>query len=381
VLAIQVGLCFTLLTAGGLLLRTLLNYENTNLGMHTQGLLVFGITPQKSISNDARFGFYRELLDRVRVLPGVESATLLENRLGSGWSDNNEPIVDGDKHSFEQVPLRSNDVGPGFLHVMSIPLLEGRDIEDSDAAKSARVVVVNSTFVKKLLPGRDPIGHQLGDPKGRPYTIVGVAADSKYRSVDEEPRAMAYYPYMQDGDAPANLQVELRTQGNPLALLSSAERAVHEMDANVPLEKPITQAEVFEDSYAQQRLFSRLAMFFGLLAALLVGIGLYGTLAYRVSRRSAEIGVRMALGAQRQQVLGMVMRESLLVAAIGVAIGLPLALLTGRLMASVLFDLQPSDKLTLLAAFMGVVAVSLTAGFLPARRAASIDPMQALRNE
>jgi predicted permease len=383
VLAIQVALCFTLLTAAGLLLRTLLNYERVDLGMRAQELLVFGITPQKTNDNAATFAFYRELLGRLRTLPGVESATFVSNRLGSGWSSNDEPTVDGVTHSFEQVPLRTNDVGPDFLHVLGIRLLQGRDILDMDTTASPRVAVVNETFVKKLLPKINPIGHQLAttDSKDRPYTIVGVATDSKYRSVDEAPRATAYFPYTQAGDAPSTLQVELRTSGDPRSLLSSVERAVHGMDPNLPLEKPMTQAAVFESSYSSHRLFARLAMFFGLLAALLVGIGLYGTLSYRISRRSTEIGVRMALGAQRRQVLGMVLRESIRIAAIGVAIGIPLALCTGRVIGSMLFALEPYDKLTLIGALVGVAAISLAAGYLPARRAASIDPMQALRSE
>jgi ABC-type lipoprotein release transport system permease subunit len=192
---------------------------------------------------------------------------------------------------------------------------------------------------------------------------------------------MAYYPYTQNGDAPPTLQVELRTAGNPLALLASVERAVNEMDPNLPVETPMTQAAVFDDSYSQQRLFARLAMFFGLLAALLVGIGLYGTLSYRISRRSTEIGVRMALGAQRMQVLRMVMRECFQIAGIGVAMGIPLALVSGRLMSSMLYELEPYDLLTLCVALAGVIVISFAAGYMPAKRAASIDPMQALRSE
>ena len=319
----------------------------------------------------------------MRALPGVESATFVTNRPGSGWSSNDEPTVDGVTHSYEQVPLRTNNVGPDFLHVFGIPLLQGRDILDSDTATSPRVAIVNETFVKKLLSNTNPIGHQIADSesKDHPYTIVGVAKDSKYRSVDEKPRAMAYYPYVQTGDVPSTLQVELRTSGDPLALQPTVERAIHEMDPNLPLEKPMTQAAVFENSYSQQRLFAQLAVFLGLLAALLVSIGLYGTLSYRISRRSAEIGVRMALGAQRQQVLNMVLREAFRIASLGIAIGIPLALLTGHLMGSMLFELQPYDEMTLLIALMGIVGISLVAGYVPARRAASIDPIQALRTE
>jgi predicted permease len=289
--------------------------------------------------------------------------------------------VDGVTISFDQVPLRTNNVGPEFLHTFGIPLLEGRDIRDTDTSTSQHVVVVNETFVKKLLPHTNPIGHLLGNPKKHPYTIVGIARDSKYRSVDEKPQAMAYFPYTQGTGASPTLQVELRTKGDPEALLPSVERVIHEMDPNIPLEKPMSQAAVFEDSYAQQRLFSRLAMFFGLLAALLVAIGLYGTLSYRVSRRSTEIGVRMALGAQRGRVLRMVMRESLLIATLGVALGIPLAMPTGHFLGSMLYGLEPYDRWTTLVSLVGVVAIGLVAGYLPARRAASIDPMQALRSE
>ncbi|MDQ1450391.1 MAG: hypothetical protein QOK38_257 [Acidobacteriaceae bacterium] len=381
ILALQVALCFTLLTAAGLLLRTLMNYEHTDLGMRTQGLLVFGITPQQAKTSEAKFVFYRTLLERMRAMPEVASATFADNRLGSGWSSNDEPTVDGVRVPFDQVPLRTNNVGPEFLHTFGIPLLEGRDIRDTDTSTSQHVVVVNETFVRKLLPHTDPIGHLLGNPKKHPYTIVGVARDSKYRSVDEKPQAMAYFPYTQGTGASPTLQVELRTKGDPEALLPSVERVIHEMDPNIPLEKPMSQAAVFEDSYAQQRLFSRLAMFFGLLAALLVAIGLYGTLSYRVSRRSTEIGVRMALGAQRGRLLRMVMRESLLIATLGVALGIPLAMLTGHFLGSMLYGLEPYDRWTALVSLVGVVAIGLVAGYLPARRAASIDPMQALRSE
>jgi predicted permease len=381
VLAVQIALCFTLLTAAGLLLRTLLNYEHTNLGMQTQGLLVFGITPQKESTDEARFRFYRTLLERMRALPGVEAATFVGNRLGSGWSSNDEPTVDGVSYSFSQVPLRTNIVGPDYLHVLGIPLLQGRDIRESDTATSQHVVVVNETFVKKLLPNTNPLGHQLGDLKKDHYTIVGVARDSKYRSVDEEPRAMAYYPYTQIEDARPSLQVELRTVGSSMAMLPTVGQAVRQIDPDLPLEKPMTQAAVFEDSYSQQRLFSRLAMFFALLAALLVGIGLYGTLSYRISRKSAEIGIRMALGAQRHQVLSMVLRETFQIAVAGIVAGIPLALIAGHFMGSMLYELKPNDKLSLVAALLGVVCVSLAASFNPARRASSIDPAQALRSQ
>jgi predicted permease len=382
VLTLQVALCFTLLTAAGLLLRTLLNYQNTRLGMRTQGLVVFGITPQQPHTSAERFAFYRILIDRMRALPGVESVTLVRDRLGGGWSENDEPTVDGVPHPYSQIPLRENDVGPAFLATFGIPLVAGRDLRDSDTPTSPRVVIVNQTFVRKLLPNTNPLGHRLSDARSKDeYTIVGVAQDSKYRSVDERPRAMAWFPYTQRGDASETMEVELRVAGQPLAILPTVAQAVHAIDPNLPLEQPATQSAVFEDSYSDQRLFARLSLFFGMLAALLVALGLYAILSYRVSRRTTEIGVRMALGARRAEILAMILRQSLRIVAFGILLGVPLALLTTHFMASMLYNLAPTDTLTFAAALTGILLVGLAAGSLPARRAASIDPMRALRSE
>jgi predicted permease len=378
VMATQMAFCFVLLVGAGLLLRTLENYQSTNLGMRTQGLLVFGITPQKTASNAQNLQFYRSLLDRLRGLPGVESVTLAENRPGGGWSDNNETIFDGVVHSFSEAPLRSNDVGPDFFHVMGVPMINGRDISDSDTEVSPQVVVVNETFAKRLMPNGNPIGHQLGGK--RRYTIVGIVKDSKYRSVDENPQPMAYFPYTQISGV-THLEVEVRVRGNPTSVLPSIGEAVRGIDPNLPLENPMTQQAVFEQSYAQQQMFSRLSAFFGLLAALLVAIGLYGTLAYRLARRTSEIGVRMALGARPIQVLGMLVRESLQVTGVGLVLGLVIALILAGTMESLLFGLKPRDPLTFVVAFFMVTLVSLAASFLPARQAASIPPMKALRTE
>jgi predicted permease len=377
-MATQMAFCFVLLVAAGLLLRTLENYQSTNLGMRAEGVLVFGITPQKTSSTSQNVQFYRSLLERLRSLPGVESVTFAENRPGSGWSDNNAATIDGVSHTYSEAPLRSNDVGPDFFHVMGVPVINGRDISDSDTEASPHVVVVNETFVRKLMPGVNPIGHQLGKSPAR--TIVGVVKDSKYRSVDEEPIPMAYYPYTQVSGV-SHLEVEVRTRGAAAALWNSIATAVRALDPNLPLENPMTQDAVFESSYSQQRMFSRLSAFFGVLAAMLVAIGLYGTLAYRLARRTSEIGVRMALGARPSQVLRMLVRENLLVTGIGLACGLLIALVSAGMMQSMLFGLQPRDPVTFSIAFFMVTLVSLAASFLPARQAASIAPIRALRTE
>ena len=378
VMAAQMTLCFVLLVAAGLLLRTLENYRSTNLGMHAPGLLVFGITPQKSSTTAQNLQFFRDLLDRMRSLPGIDSATFAENRPGSGWSDNNSATIDGVAHTYSEAPLRSNTVGPDFFHVMGVSVINGRDFSDSDTEAAPKAAIVNETFAKRLLPGLNPIGHQLGDKIRR--TIVGVVKDSKYTSVDEDPIPMAYYPYTQ-ANGVSHLEVEVRVKGETTAMLPSIEGAVRALDPNLPLENPMTQQAVFEKSYAQQAMFSRLAAFFGLLAALLVAVGLYGTLSYRLSRRTAEIGVRMALGARPVQVLQMLLGESMQIALAGIVLGFLVAFLSAGLMESLLFGLRPRDPISFIGAFMVVVLVSLAASVLPARRAAAIAPMQALRIE
>jgi predicted permease len=383
VVAVQMALCLILLVGAGLLVRSLRNYETLPLGLRADGLLVFGTSPLTTRSDDEKARFYQILLDRLRAVPGVESATLMENRLGSGWSDNNVFAIDGLEPSgpFEQIGMRSNDVGPDYLHTLGIPILRGRDILDSDSRGAPKVVVVNETFVKRFLSKGDPLGHTAGGVKPEKwFTIVGVAADSKYTSVEEKPRPMLYFPFCQRRSV-SDMQVELHTLGDPEALIPSVRAVLHDLDPNLPMQKPMTQRAQFDESFWQARLFARLSMFFGLLAALLVATGLYGALAYRVSRRTSEIGVRMALGAQRSGILWMVLRESLLISVAGVVVGVPLAIAGAQLMRSMLFGVVPGDSTSFFVALFGVTVVALAASAIPARRAASVDPIVALRYE
>jgi ABC-type antimicrobial peptide transport system permease subunit len=211
-------------------------------------------------------------------------------------------------------------------------------------------------------------------------TVVGVVKDHKYRSIDEEPIPMAWYEYAQIPII-GPMHVEMRVHGDPLAILPAAQKVVQQIDSNLPLIRPITQRAQFETTIAHQILFARLAGFFGFLAVVLVATGLYGALAYRVSQRTAEIGVRMAVGAGRGQVVWMILKDSLTLAVGGVVIGVPLAMLVGRALASTLYGITPLDAATYLLAVAGVTVVALVASAIPAGRAASVDPMRALRME
>ena len=385
VVALQISLCMVLLCSAGLLYRTLRNLESSDLGMRTEGLLVFGISPQSKIRTDAdAIRFHTALLERMRSLPGVDAATIMEVRIGSGGSNNDGVLVDGRNPAPDRpfAAVRINLVGSAFLRTLGIPLRLGRDILDSDTANSPKVAIINQTFVDRYLPGTDPLGHHIaamGDPKVE-YTIVGVAGSSRYTEVRETDRPMAYLPFMQPQGV-LEMQYELHTAGDPRMLLREAASVVHDIDPNLPLQKPITQQAQFAETVSQERLVANLSVFFGGLAAFLVAIGIYGTISYGTSRRTMEIGVRMALGAQRREVMRMVLVESFSVAAVGLAAGIPASLAVATTLRSMLYGLSSSDPLTILVAFAGISMITLAAAFFPAHRAASIDPMRALRME
>jgi predicted permease len=383
-MAVQIAICLTLLVASSLTVRSLLNYERQDLGMRAESLLVFDVSPL-GVSSDAQaMLFYRRLLDRIEAIPGVQAASLVRSRPGSGWVHSGGITLDGvepRETSGSRAEIYFNDVGPGFFQTMGIPLLQGREINDADMADRPGVVVVNEEFSRRFLKD-GALGHRIDNHPGFELgsEIVGVVKDSKYRRVAERTAPTIYYALTQRGMT-GQITVEVRANGAPAALLPEIQRAARELDPNMPLQKPMTQAAQFEESYLTPRLFSRLAVGFGLLAALLVATGLYGTLAYRVQRRKGEIGVRMALGASRATVLGMVLRESLWMALAGFAVGLPLCFVVSRLLRSQLYRLEALDPVSFFVASAIMILIVLGAALLPARRAASVNPMEALRAE
>jgi len=380
---LQLAMCVVLLVGGSLLIRTMRNLENTPLGMKVDGLVVFGVNPTIPSVPEGRV-FYVNLINKLRILPGVESVTIMNERLGSWWSNNSAMLVD---HRLPDVPnggsnaVRWNLAGPDFFSTLGVPVLSGRDFADSDTASSPFVGIINEEFAKRFLPNVNPLGHTFGPDNGiATMTIVGVVKDHKFRSIDETPIPMAWYMYAQI-PVIGSMNVEMRVHGDPLAILPATRKVVQQMDPNLPLINPITQRAQFDTTISQQILFARLAGCFGILAILLVATGLYGTLAYRVSMRTAEIGVRMAVGAQRGQVVWMILRESLLLTSAGVVIGVPLAMLVGHALAASLYGVKPLDALSYVLAVVGVSVVALVASAVPAGRAASVNPLTALRTD
>jgi predicted permease len=310
--------------------------------------------------------------------------TIMEDRLGTGWSDNSAMMVDGklpDVANGSSRTVRSNVVGPDFFRTLGVPVLAGRDFADSDTATSPHAGIINKQFAERFFPNQNPLGHSIGTDDGRyQMTVVGVVKDHKYRSIEEEPIPMAWYMYAQIPMTGA-MHVEMRVHGEPLAILPAARKALQEMNPNLPLIRPMTQRAQYDLTISGQMLFARLAGFFGFLAVVLVAAGLYGTLAYRVSMRTAEIGVRMAVGARRGQVVWMILKGSLLLTTAGVVMGVPSAMLVGHALTSSLYGVQPLDVVSYVLAVVGVALVALAASAVPAARAAGVDPMRALRME
>jgi predicted permease len=265
---------------------------------------------------------------------------------------------------------------------MGLPLLAGRNFGAQDTETSPKVAVISEEMARKLFPGSSPLGRRfgIGGPEhSEDIEVIGIVRDAKYGDLTEETKPMAYYPYSQSINYLSNFEVNF--SGEPGAILAETRRAIKEVNRDLPIVEALRMSEHVARSLVQQKLIARLASFFGLLALLLACIGLFGIMSYAVAKRTNEIGIRMALGAGRGDVLRLVFREGLTPVVIGVAIGLPAAVMGARLIASLLFGLTPADPLTIGIASVLLLAVAALAGYLPARKASRVDPMTALRCE
>jgi predicted permease len=377
VVAIQIAMCFTLLVAAGLTVRTLLNYEHVDLGMRANALLVFDVSPQGLTRGIQSWSYYKRIVDQIRAVPGVESVSTAQWRPGSGWLRISGVRLDGAalvSSSGKHAGISSNAVGADFFHTLGIPVLQGREFNSVDTPSSRLVAIVNQAFAQQFLKD-GALGHTVDDAE-----IIGVVGNSKYKAAAEGEQPTIYQSLPQMGMS-GQITFEVRTSLQPLSLFQEVRRAVSQVDPNLALQKPMTQAAQFEQTYTTPMLIARLAMAFGLLAVLLVATGLYGTLTYRLQRRRSEIGVRMALGALRRDVLQMIFRESLRIAVIGFAIGLPLSIVIAHLLRSQLYQLSSFDVASFAAALGITVLISLGSACVPAYDAAQINPMEAIRNE
>ncbi len=381
----QIAASLLMLVAAGLFVRTLSNLQAVSLGFNRENLLLFRLNaPQAGLKDAEVLDFYRRVREQLAAMPGVQSAGLARDSLLSG--EDSIPI--------STVGAAPNghicylQVGPDFLKTMQIPILEGRDINEHDRPGSQPVAVISEELARESFPGRNPVGQHLQVWKeiqqkhlAREMEIVGVAKNARYGSLKQITLPIVYMAYDQGFPNPDEMMMALRTLGDPLSYSNQIRDVVHRVDTRVPVSEVRTQKAEIADNMYEETLMAELCSAFAMLALTIACVGLYGTISYAVARRTGEIGIRMALGARRGPVVWMVLREVVVLLAVGLAISVPVAIGTSKFVGSLLFAMKPNDPRALAGAVMILVAAALVAGCVPARRAAHIDPMTALRHE
>jgi predicted permease len=386
-LVAQVAISLVLLVGAALFLRTLHNLRHVDVGFNPENVLLFRVSPQLNGYDEARIAtLYRDLLARIGGVPGVRGVAMSQPALLSGSVNSTSIYIHGRAYAAESRERDSNSinrvvVSPSFLEVMGIPIVAGRGLTDRDNQAAPKVVVVNQAAVRQFFPGGNAIGQRFGSSleTTNQLEVVGVVRDAKYDSVRDPAPPTMYVPAAQTRFG--NAVLEIRTAGAPTSSATAVREAVRQVDPNLPTIDVSTQLEQIERRFAQEKVFATAYALFGAVAVVLAAVGLFGLMSYSVARRTNEIGIRMALGARSQDVVRLVLGESLMLVAAGVAIGVAIALAAGQLVAKLLFGLPPTDIYSTAGAVLLMLMVSMAAGYLPARRASRIDPMTALHAE
>ena len=381
----QIAISMTLLVSAGLFTRSLANVSRVDLGLKADNVIMFHVSPElNGYKPEQARQLFERVEDEIRALPGVTGVSSSTVPLISGSNWGTGVSVEGFTTGPDtDVSSRYNEVGPGYFATLGVPLLAGRDFTRADGLTAPKVAIVNEAFAKKFDLGRNPIGKRIGnDGANGPLTIeiVGLMRDAKYSQVKGAIPPLFFQPYRQD-ERIGSISFYVLTAGDPGAFMASIPKVMARLDANLPVENLRTLPQQVRDNVFLDRFISVLSASFACLATLLAAVGLYGVLAYTVSQRTREIGLRMALGAAPSRVRGMVLRQVGVMVVIGGAIGLAGAIGLGRLAQSLLYELQGSDPLVLVAAAVSLSLVALAAGFIPAHRASQVDPMSALRYE
>jgi predicted permease len=390
IVAFQMMLSTVLVCGAFLFLRTLNNLSHIDPGFRSDNLLLFAIRqPESRYPAPADLALHARIEERLRAVPGVDAMTLSEVAYLSDEMENSNFLPEGEKlDPNREQSAPNNAVGAGFFATMGIPILAGREFDAHDTATSRRVAVISQSLANKAFPGVNPVGRHFlahwhpseGKPGDR-IEVVGVCADTRYWSLKQGPVGMFYEPYLQSSNLDYGATYEIRTRLKADSLAPALRRAVQSIDPDLPLMDIRTQREQMDAAMQQERIFAALTTGFGVLALALACVGVYGVMAYSVANRTNEIGIRLALGALPRRVLGMVLREASWISLSGIAVGLVAALLLARLVKSMLYGLQPADPVSLMAGAGLLMAVGLAASWLPARRAASVQPVEALRHE
>jgi predicted permease len=391
IVAFQVALSTMLVVGAALFIRTLVNLNSIDPGFRTDHLLLFSInSPSKQYPSPKEVALYARIDEALRSVPGVEDATLTDIPLLANWTSTSGFDIQGapkveHKRGDQSGVVNLAAVGPDFMSVMGIPVVAGRGFAAEDMNNSRKVAVVNQALVRRFFPNENPIGKKFTTDDSAPENlrwaeIVGVIADTRYSDLKDEPPALHFDLYRQLPQMGGATYI-VRSQMEPEAIVPSLRSAVQKIDRNLPLMDIRTQQQQVDADTQQERVLASLSAGFGLLALALACVGIYGIMAYTVSQRTNEIGIRLALGAERKQVRAMVLREASWLAALGVASGLALALGLCRFVTSMLYGLKPSDPTSFIAAGCLLLSVALLAAWVPALRASRVEPMEALRHE
>jgi predicted permease len=379
----QVALSLVLMVGAGLFLRTLVNLNNIDPGFHRENVLRLNIDSKFTglKDNDPRLNaMFQEIESRVSALPGVKAASFSAFTFREGsWSD--AMLVPGMPGN-ENITVHQNVVGNGYFDTMQIPLLAGRTFSSADTTTSQHVAVISEHIAKTLFPPGNPIGRHFRIAEDKPendFEVIGIVKDVKFSSLQEKTKNINYLSYMQHpwsfGD------FEVRYTGDFAAISNSVQQTIHSINRTLPISNITTLDEQVNRTMTNQRLVAQLSAFFGILAVFLSCIGIYGLMSYVVSRRTNEIGIRMALGAARSNVRWLVMREIVVLTGVGIAIGIPITLIGSRLVANMLYGLHGMDPVSLGVSIALLLVVAAFAGYFPAQRAAKVNPMVALRYE
>lgn len=388
----QVAISMLLLVGAGLFLRTLINLNSVEPGFNTRNLLLFSVEPELiGYKKERLVNLYQRMSERIEGVPGVRSVTFSATPLLANSETDMNLYLPGTKAGSDgRVRADGNvylhQVRENFLKTMEIPLIAGRDFSEHDDQQAPKVAIVNQTFARQYFPDQNPIGRRFSLEPDKPgaIEIVGLVRDAKYTSQRDKIPPTAYLPWLQELYAVGSVTFEVRTSGEPPAYVAAMRQAAREVDGNLPLKEIKTQVEQADETLAMERLFAKLLSLFGMLALILAAVGLYGVLAWSVTQRTHEIGIRIALGASHGQVMKMVLRQGLTLTLFGIALGLIGAYALTKYLASLsrmLYGVHPTDPLTfgLIACFLTLIA--LAACYVPAHRATKVDPLTALRYE